>query len=113
MRTWKTEFGVEYAIPKEIIDLCVERVLIDESWHNDACPSFRVAVTGECGDPNATILWIEHPYPKERESGCGDTIGPRFLFSKFIGETLFGTENLEEAIAFLNKFIPEKMGDGI
>lgn len=65
--SWKSEFGAEYEVPPEILS----SDLIDDSWHNDACPSFRRA------DDEHHKLWVEHPDPDSRE-----TTGPRFMVMK-------------------------------
>ncbi len=43
IRTYATEFGLEYAPPQQIIDLLANGTLKDVSWCNDACPSFSNA----------------------------------------------------------------------
>ena len=66
-RTWRTEFGDDWAVPQEVLDAVTLGGLTDISWHNDACPSFRVTVTPEDIESGA-FLWVEHPYAPE----CSD-----------------------------------------
>ncbi len=40
---WIEEFGIDYAIPAEILGLVERGVLRDRSWGNDAMPQFEVA----------------------------------------------------------------------
>jgi hypothetical protein len=56
--TWKDEFGEEYAVPAEIAG---HPFLVDDSWHNNACPTFR-------SDAKDLTVWVEHPNPAEREA---------------------------------------------
>lgn len=60
---WRSEFGDEWDVPA-IPDL------VDESWHNDACPSFGSAdklVDPPTRDVHDLRLWVEHPDPEQRE----------------------------------------------
>ena len=57
-RTWLNEFGPDYAIPVEILNLVRAGKLADQSWHNDACPSFAIA--------EGVTLWVAHPAPDSR-----------------------------------------------
>ena len=52
--TWQDEFGAGYEVPRIVTD-----TLTDQSWHNDACPSFGTEIVR---------LWVEHPDPELRES---------------------------------------------
>lgn len=65
-RPWAREFGKAYAVPAEIDALVRTGVLHDESWRNDACPSFVVVGTEGSEDP--VRLWVEHPDVKMRET---------------------------------------------
>ena len=65
-RTWRSEHGEDYAVPKEIEALVASGWLTDESWHNDACPSFT-RYYPEIGEQTNIRLWVDHPDPGQRE----------------------------------------------
>jgi hypothetical protein len=94
-RTWRNEFGEDYAIPQRVLDLVSEGKLVDASWHNDASPSFATSI-----EPQSVTLWVEHPDPAQREIG-----GPRYCVVEYdenhemVGEARIVTDDLEEAIA--------------
>lgn len=54
MPQWVYEQGAEYRVPAEVV------ALGDQSWHNDACPSFGT---------DYVRLWVEHPDATMRDSG--------------------------------------------
>lgn len=65
---WQEEFGDEYQVPVWTAQPGVE----DQSWHNDACPSFWV--------PGTEIrLWVYHPDATLREFW---PLAERFAFSR-------------------------------
>ena len=66
-RTWLNEFGVDFAIPAEILSAVESGKLEDESWHNDVCPSFSRYLPA--GDGSHMQLFVDHPDPSERELG--------------------------------------------
>ncbi len=37
----RTEFGPEYAIPADLLNVLLASGWEDTSWHNDACPTFH------------------------------------------------------------------------
>lgn len=67
-RNWIKEFGADYRIPKEIDCLVDAGILIDVSWHNDACPSFTVSAHADSEDASEMIrLFVEHQQQDKRE----------------------------------------------
>ena len=58
-RTWRSEFGSVYDVPKTITD-----ALDDYSWHNDMSPSFGMVDEERGLDIR---IWVEHPNEEERE----------------------------------------------
>lgn len=64
MRTWKTEHGDAYAVPPEILGMVERGVLFDQSWHNDACPSFFFTAEPDADD---LMMWADHPDHTQRE----------------------------------------------
>lgn len=91
--SWKTEFGDDYKVPTVISSF-----LKDESYRNDACPSF---VTSDCErdeDGEARYkLWVEHPDPDKREFD-----GPRLIVSdRDTATDLYAGESPEEALRAL------------
>jgi len=109
---WKAEHGGDFEVPGVVEFLVKKGILEDQSWHNDASPSFAVA------DPKreeyGVRLWVDHPITSMREN-----LGKRFVVTE--GE--FGTESdfeletddLEEALLEtlkrLKKYIPDKIDD--
>lgn len=64
MRTWQTEFGEWYDVPKFIDFLVAKDVIEDHSWHNDAYPSFGIFdEDGEYG----VRMFVGHPLKDFRE----------------------------------------------
>lgn len=61
---WQSEFREDYAVPGVITEN-----IPDQSWHNDACPSFGVYAEGDSLSLDCKI-WCEHPDPAQRESGA-------------------------------------------
>jgi hypothetical protein len=78
-RTYETEFRHGYDIPWFIRFLVNRGILEDQSWHNDAAPSFGVTGTLKLGPKEwspkkaeyrkqETIrIWVEHPMKSLRE----------------------------------------------
>ena len=66
--SWTREFDEAYAVPSAI----AASGLLDQSWHNDVCPSFgpETELTDpESGDVHDLRLWVEHPDEEMREIG--------------------------------------------
>ncbi len=72
--SWTSEFGIEYAVPGEILDL---PGAVDSSWHNDVAPSFTrydgdaqrssdTAFTPP-GEAARIVIWSDHPAKDRRE----------------------------------------------
>ena len=60
---WVQEFGLSYDVPPE-----VQRHpgIVDQSWHNDAAPSFTLAKWTRKNDLPQVCLWVEHPDASQR-----------------------------------------------
>jgi len=105
---WISEFGPEWQIPKEILDLVNAGVLSDMSWHNDVCPSFGKEIA-----PDTFFqMFVEHPNLNERESPDG-----RFSASlvKPDGSVdyLLVTDNLSEVLTMARKYLKPKGSSAI
>lgn len=83
--------------------------IIDQSWHNDACPSFGATADGP-------RLWVEYPNPEDRDSG-----GSRFAVTYWCeaGEdgaewshhaTAYEGDDMTEAVRVFMKTIHERKG---
>ena len=97
--TWRAEFGPQYDVPQEILDMVSKGVLKDSSWHNDLCPSFMT--------PDEKLqIWVEHPDENEREMS-----GPRFGVTRFRddgnSDDLASTDDLQEALSVLRGGTPK------
>ena len=90
---WRSEFPSDFAVPCEIEALVENGVLIDQSWHNDTCPSFQMRGT-------EIVLWIDHPEIAQRE--FPDEVCKRFTIGED-QETILATDNLPEVIRFIEK----------
>lgn len=62
--SWRSEFGSGYEVPTDITS---DPELIDQSWHNDTCPSFSLSGQPEIEDSQWWRLWVEHPDRDQRE----------------------------------------------
>ena len=95
---WVREHGEEYEVPSAIAD-----ELEDVSWHNDACPAFRVADD----EQDMYRLYVEHPVPEKRES-CSDALNARYFVYRFPehadpAEALYIGDDEEEAVDILKR----------
>ena len=63
MELWIQEHGEEYDIPAEILALVKAGKLFDQSWHNDACPSFSTQ-----SDGYGRRIFVEMPKAENREN---------------------------------------------
>jgi hypothetical protein len=61
--SWDSEFGAEYEVPNEILNLVSKGYANDMSWHNDVSPSFGKEVQLD----KFLRLWIDHKDPYSRE----------------------------------------------
>jgi hypothetical protein len=101
---WVREFGKAYRVPSSILRLVSDGVLQDESWHNNACPSFSASVPTFSDPAHSAVLtlWVEHPNAYQRE--MGETF-PRFCINFEIDPDtshsvtlLFQTDKASEAV---------------
>jgi hypothetical protein len=69
--TWVDEFGVDYAVPDEIVNT---EGIEDWSWHNDACPAF-----GQTVGQHRLTLWVEHVDPGQRAYPMEPAYNHRFM----------------------------------
>jgi hypothetical protein len=101
---WVEEFGAAYQVPAEIA-----QTLVDESWHNDVCPSFSHP-EAEIDSDDDLRLWVEHPDPAMREWGP-DLVG-RYLVVDIVNAATRApelvpserTDDLSEALAVLARY---------
>lgn len=100
-RSWETEFGLEFEVPKQVLDLVERGLLVDTSWHNDAAPTFALP---DGADGKYAALWVDHPVSAQREfpewkrfrvchGPCSSERGQ--------GRPDFETDDVDEAIAEL------------
>lgn len=88
--SYSTEFPQEYAVPADLLALLADEGWEDNSWGNDACPSF---IKGD------RCLWIQPEKREDREFPDCD----RFSLETFIDDAnedqvLWSTEELETCI---------------
>lgn len=92
MTNWLNQFGAEYDVPAAILN---HPGIVDNSWGNDAAPSFTLTRYQADGDYPKAILWVEHPDAEKREMS-----GPRFTVCAG-EETLIETDDISEALQTL------------
>ncbi len=100
--SWTSEFGIEYAVPGEVLDL---PGAVDTSWHNDVAPSFS-RWTGEPGESARITIWSDHPALDRREFDAH----PRFnvVFYPANSEEprdILGTDNVVAACKAFRDFV--------
>jgi hypothetical protein len=101
-RTWDSEFGQSYAVPKEI----TERYQ-DDSWHNDQCPSFSN------GAPLYVRLWVEHPEVSKREDEWCSRYSVTVADDAEMPHEAYAGDDLTEAMRVMDQEInklKERMG---
>jgi len=107
--SWIEEFGVEYAIPQQVLDLEKQGTLWDLSWHNDAMPSFYrwLRDPGDDDDGDAVILWIEHPDADQRET----PEWPRFTVSRYghNSRTFYDGDDVNAALTLVTEMTLEQL----
>jgi len=97
--SYNTEFPDFGELPALVSERLASGQLVDQSWHNDVCPSFSTVrgdkVISAAGDfENVPVLWVDYADPAFREMGPETS---HFLVA-FKGEaTPF--ENESEALA--------------
>jgi hypothetical protein len=92
MRNYRNQFPADYDVPAADLH---RAGLLDCSWGNDVCPSFRAPGLPEDGDVR---LWIEHPDLDRRES---DSDRFTVMDPDTTAIVLFSGDDLQEAIAAL------------
>lgn len=110
---WKIEQGPQYEVPGLIEFLVKEGILVDNSWHNDACPRFDLAkIVEKDGDDYGVTLWVDHPYVKYRNVDKRFLASEGFMMSESDEEV--ETDDLREALLFvfkrLAKYFPKYRG---
>jgi hypothetical protein len=102
--SWKAEQGADYEVPGIINFMVKKGILQDQSWHNDASPSFGVEDPEREG--RLLRIWVDHPLTSRREVS-----GKRFTVHEGEGGTEpdfeYSTDDLEQA---LEKFLVRAFG---
>ena len=69
--SWRSEHP-EANVPQYIDRLVKVGLMIDQSWHNDVCPSFhgrvREGVDPDNDPDNGFTLWVDYEKEEDRES---------------------------------------------
>ena len=92
---WVREHGAEYDVPAAIY-----MTLDDQSWHNDACPSFGQRWPLVEGSDAEVILWVEHPDTDQRETGSAARFCVQYRGDDVDeADTLLETDDVDEALA--------------
>jgi hypothetical protein len=97
---WLTEFGPEYKVPAAILTAG----LVDESWHNDACPAFYYLFDAPNVNETDIVIYVEHPDRAQREA-----LGERFTVCEPNGETvIYAGGNVYDALAALRAEVDKR-----
>jgi len=99
------EFGSSIKVEPEILNLVLDGLMEDRSWHNNAAAHFERIMS----DGKILLLWIAEQDPKERE----DDLVPRYTVelagpegtADVIKQQLLATEDTDEACTFVRERI--------
>lgn len=88
---WDEEFGKEYNVPGNILDLVMyENILDDTSSDTEPSPSFHIR-------GSRYTLWVEHPIKAKRSERHLD----RYFIANEKGDIEFSTNKLDRAITMV------------
>jgi hypothetical protein len=103
--SWLKEFGQEYDVPREILDLINKGLADDHSWHNDMSPSFGKETPISEDEARQILIWVNHPDPAQRE----DQRMKRFsVWDSYTQDELANTDDVNEAVKAYLDAIGEK-----
>jgi hypothetical protein len=99
------EFGDSIKVEPEILNLVLDGLMEDRSWHNNAAAHFERAMS----DGKILLLWIAEEDPKGRE----DELVPRYAVdlagregtADAIKQQLLATEDTDQACTFVRQRI--------
>jgi hypothetical protein len=97
---WKKWFP-EYRIPVILDRLVQASVLRDRTHENDIVPHFEA----ELRDGGTLVLWADHPSVDRRAILDGPRYGIEIYQAGRIPETVFESENIDEALEVLRMYI--------
>lgn len=94
--SYKTEF------PHFILDVTIPDGFADQSWHNNACPSFEKQLP----DGQYLIIWVDYADPKDRDYSQF----PRFSIDLHDTDychvdTLIASDNWQDILDFIAESI--------
>lgn len=95
----------EYKVPKTIDKLVKAGVLKDKTTERDIVPHFEAILS----DGSDLVLWADHPDREQRAVPDGPRYGLEIYRKERLPETLFESNELEEALLAL-KGILEQYG---
>ena len=99
------EFGSSIKVEPQVLDLVLDGLMEDRSWHNSAAAHFERVMS----DGKILLLWIAEEDPEERE----DKLVPRYAVdlagregtADVIKQELLATEKTDEACTFVRERI--------
>ena len=95
MRTYLTEFPADYAPPAELLELLLAAGWTDESYGNDACPSF---------ERKGWKLWTDNPDSEGRDTPTLERFCLVTMDSNFEHiDDIWQVETVAECIELLKK----------
>lgn len=107
MTDYRREFSRDFILPRVVLDALESGELLDQSWHNDICPSFSHRDLDPTDDYDLR-LWVDHAEPDQREYGP-DTY--RYLVTELIShQLLFATDDIVEALNELRHGVAMYLG---
>jgi len=94
LANWIKEFGPDYDVPKEILNLVAKGLVDDFSSRDDLTPSFGKEKVDEEGNIKQVNIWVNHPNPNKRE----DLSENRFVVINEDHVILGNTDDVNQAI---------------
>lgn len=96
----------DYKVPKTIEKLVKAGVLKDKTSERDIVPHFEAILS----DGSELVLWSDHPNSEKRAQPKGARYGLEIFRKERSPETLFATNDLDEALLALRGILEEHGG---
>lgn len=103
--SWK-QWLPDYDVPKKIENLVSAGILRDKTWKQDIVPHFEAILS----DGSELVLWVDHPKQEERSAPDGPRYGLELYKKGELPKTVFGSNNVDEAILALKGMIEDYGG---
>jgi hypothetical protein len=99
--SYLSEFPADYEVPPVFLRWTQLGLLVDASWHNDACPKFEYYLPN---DPKAGIrIWVDAATPDDREVQGSKRFTVSLFDAQDHEETWLTTDCLEDVIKYMSE----------